>query len=46
MALASEKIRLVKEKMDGTTITLDEENQKDYDTYKNEELFLEEQAKI
>lgn len=46
MALASENIRLVKEKMVGTTITLDEDNQKDFDPYKNEELFLEEQATI
>lgn len=46
MALGSENIRLVKEKQVGMTITLDEDNQKAYDPYKNEELFLTDEATI
>lgn len=46
MALGSTNIRLVKEKQVGTTIILNEENQKAFDPYKNEELFLEDQATI
>ena len=46
MALSSENIRLVKEKQVGTTIILNEENQKAFDPYKNEELFLTDEATI
>lgn len=46
MALGSENIKLVKEKLVGEKIVLDEENQKQFDPYKNEELFLSDEVTV
>lgn len=46
MALGSENIKLVKEKMVGEQIVLDEENQRLFDPYKNEELFLSDEVTV
>ena len=46
MALGSENIKLVKEKLVGEKIILDEENQKQFDPYKNEELFLSDEVTV
>ena len=45
MALGSENIKICRDKV-GDIITLTEENQKTYDPYKNEQLFLGDKAEI
>ena len=45
MALGSENIKICRDKV-GDMITLTEENQKTYDPYKNEQLFLGDKAEI
>ncbi len=45
-ALGSEDIKLVKENEVGKTVTLDENNQQDYDPYKNERIYLSDELYV